>query len=195
MAGGLGEQGPWIPMELWGLAVELADRVGGRAVACGSAVNEGGGFFVYRQAEGAGSCGARESAPRCPAGWRPSRRLRLGGKRNTVQCSVNNCGIEGCVAVSRGGRNPIVNSATARFHGRSIVTQSLAEGHTQRSLGQRPRTRDRPITIGWLKANLTIANGLDFGEIQRIAAKRASFEATQWVEVGLQPTKARCFGN
>jgi hypothetical protein len=26
MAGGLGEQGPWIPMELWGLAVELAER-------------------------------------------------------------------------------------------------------------------------------------------------------------------------
>jgi hypothetical protein len=57
----------------------------------------------------------------------------------------------------------------------------LAEGQTQRSLGQRPRTVDRPIIIGWLKANLTIANGMDFGEIQRIAAKRASFEATQWV--------------
>jgi hypothetical protein len=26
MAGGLGEQGPWIPVELWGLAVELAER-------------------------------------------------------------------------------------------------------------------------------------------------------------------------
>jgi hypothetical protein len=35
----------------------------------------------------------------------------------------------------------------------------LAEGQSYRSLGQRPGKVDRPITIGWLKANLTIANG------------------------------------
>jgi len=85
---------------------------------------------------------------------------------NTVQCSVNISGIEVCVAVLRDGWNPSVNSATARFHGRSMVADSLAEGQTHRSLGQRPRTRDRPIIVGWLKANLTIANGMDFGEIQ-----------------------------
>jgi hypothetical protein len=42
MVGGLGEQGPWIPVELGGLAVGIAERVGGRAVAYGSAVNDGG---------------------------------------------------------------------------------------------------------------------------------------------------------
>jgi hypothetical protein len=109
--------------------------------------------------------------------------------RNAVQYSVNNCGIEGCVAVSRGGRNPIVSSATARFRGRSIVADSLAEGQTQRSLGQRPRTRDRSITIGWLKANLTIANGRDW-RYSTNCRKMGPFEATQWGEVGLQPTGA-----
>jgi hypothetical protein len=83
-------------------------------------------------------------------------------KANTVQYSINNCWIEVCIAVSQGGWNPIVNSATARFHGQSIVADSLAEGQTHRSLGQRPRTVDRPNTICWLKANLTVANGRDW---------------------------------
>ena len=126
---------------------------------------------VYRRAVGDGSWGGTQPLGECISALRPSLRLQLGGKRNTVQYSVNNCGIEGCVAFLRGGWNPIVNIATARFHGRSIVADSLAEGHTQRSLGQRPRTVDRQIIIGWLKANLTIAHGMDFGEIQRIAAK------------------------
>ena len=108
-------------------------------------------------------------------------------KANTFQCSVNNCGIEGCIAVSRGGWNPIVNSATARLHGRSIVADSLAEGQTQRSLGQRPRTVDRPITIGWLKANLTKSNRRDWRD-STICRKMGPFEAAQWVDVGLQPT-------
>jgi hypothetical protein len=113
---------------------------------------------------------------------------------NTVQCSVNNFGIEGCVAVSLGGWNPIVNIATARLHGRSIVADSLAEGQSHRSLGQRPRKVDRPITIGWLKANLTKANGRDWRDSTN-CCKIGPFEATQWVEVGLQPTKGRRFGN
>jgi hypothetical protein len=123
-----------------------------------------------------------------------SRRLRLGGKRNAVQCSVNNCWVNGCATLSWGGRKPIVNIATARFHGRSIIADSLAEGQSHRSLGQRPRTVDRPITIGWLKANLTIANGRD-GRDSTNCRKMGPFESTQWVEVGLQPTKGRCFGN
>jgi hypothetical protein len=111
---------------------------------------------------------------------------------NTVQCSVNNFKIEGCVAVSRGGWNPVVNIATARLHGRSIVADSLAEGQSHRSLGQRPRKVDRPITIGWLKANLTKANGRDWRDSTN-CCKIGPFEATQWVEVGLQPTKGRRF--
>ena len=58
MAGGLGDQGTWPPVELWGLAVELAERPGGlrtsqplpvgfyslqeRVAACGPASEETG---------------------------------------------------------------------------------------------------------------------------------------------------------
>ena len=58
MAGGLGDQGTWIPVELWGLAVELAERHEGsrnsqtllvgfyslqeRVAACGPASEETG---------------------------------------------------------------------------------------------------------------------------------------------------------
>jgi hypothetical protein len=57
----------------------------GRAVAYGSAVNDGRWMqFVYRQAEGAGWCGSGIRRARCASGVpRPSRRLRLGGKRWT----------------------------------------------------------------------------------------------------------------
>jgi hypothetical protein len=42
--------------------------------------------------------------------------------------------------------------------------------------------------MGWLKANLTIANGMDWRESTN-CRNMGPFEATQWVEVGLQPTK------